>query len=43
MISGTQFTIVYDVMSFSFATMMATTIFLWMRVVSSVDTIVTKV
>jgi len=34
MISGTQFTIVYDVLSFSLATMMATTIFLWMRVPS---------
>jgi len=34
MVTANQFTIVYDVLSFSFATMMATTIFLWMRVPS---------
>lgn len=34
MVTATQFTLVYDVLSFSLATMMATTIFLWMRVVS---------
>lgn len=36
-ISPTQFDLVYDVLSFSLATMMATTIFLWMRVVSLFD------
>jgi len=33
--SRTQFDLVYDVLSFSLATMMATTIFLWMRVGSA--------
>jgi bacteriorhodopsin len=33
----TQFNIVYDVLSFSLATMMATTIFLWMRVGSCAE------
>jgi len=33
-ITPTQFNLVYDVLSFSLATMMATTIFLWMRVSS---------
>jgi len=33
----TQFNLVYDVLSFSFATMMATTIFLWMRVSSCAE------
>ena len=32
MVSATQYNLVYDVLSFSLATMMATTIFLWMRV-----------
>jgi len=34
-ISASQFSLVYDVLSFSFATMIATTIFLWMRVSSA--------
>jgi len=34
-ITANQFNLVYDVLSFSFATMMATTIFLWMRVSSA--------
>ena len=33
-LTANQFNLVYDVLSFSLATMMATTIFLWMRVVS---------
>jgi len=33
----TQFNLVYDVLSFSLATMMATTIFLWMRVGSAAE------
>lgn len=37
MISPTQFNLVYDVLSFSLATMMATTIFLWMRVSSCAE------
>jgi bacteriorhodopsin len=32
MVSATEYNLVYDVLSFSLATMMATTIFLWMRV-----------
>merc|ERR1719401_1314965 len=35
--SATQFDLVYDVLSFSLATMMATTIFLWMRVGSAAE------
>jgi len=31
-ITANQFNLVYDVLSFSLATMMATTIFCWMRV-----------
>jgi len=34
MVTANQFNLVYDVLSFSLATMMATTIFLWMRVSS---------
>jgi len=34
-ITANQFNLVYDVLSFSFATMIATTIFLWMRVSSA--------
>jgi len=36
-ITGTQFNLIYDVLSFSLATMMATTIFLWMRVPSAAE------
>jgi len=36
-ITSTQYDLVYDVLSFSFATMMATTIFLWMRVGSAAE------
>jgi len=36
-VSDTQFNLVYDVLSFSLATMMATTIFLWMRVSSCAE------
>jgi len=36
-ITPTQFNLVYDVLSFSLATMMATTIFLWMRVPSCAE------
>lgn len=35
--TSTQFDLVYDVLSFSLATMMATTIFLWMRVGSAAE------
>lgn len=34
-VTANQFNLVYNVLSFSFATMMATTIFLWMRVSSA--------
>lgn len=36
-VSPTEYNLVYDVLSFSFATMMATTIFLWMRVSSCAE------
>jgi len=36
-VSPTHFNLVYDVLSFSLATMMATTIFLWMRVSSAAE------
>jgi len=36
-LTNTQFDLVYDVLSFSLATMMATTIFLWMRVGSAAE------
>jgi len=37
MVTATQYNLVYDVLSFSLATMMATTIFLWMRVGSCAE------
>ena len=38
-VTAEQFDLVYDVLSFSLATMMATTIFIWMRLVRCVKSI----